>query len=133
MSSLIQLPPETPVAFAQVIPKTEELDRDFMRGDAAYVRLDNSVALARISKEGKILRKGHGRQGLLETGTETLWGDLTPRIHHPLSYPVKNHRVERMRGSDKMIIDVSVLGVALVYFLVRLVLQIERNFSKNKS
>ncbi|MDA7651126.1 hypothetical protein N8597_00965 [Akkermansiaceae bacterium] len=46
----------------------------------------SSVATAKINSEGKaILKDG---QTFFETGPGTVWGDDTPRLHHPLFYEV---------------------------------------------
>ena len=67
----------TPLLVNHIIPGTDRFDPECYRGEMIYLRVDLSVATARINAEGKTL---------FESGPGTVWEDNVPRLHHPLFY-----------------------------------------------
>ena len=103
------------------VPGTPKLDHKIFNHEAAFLKLDSSVATCKVTPEGKALYKGQEKIGLLDNGPETLWDDLKPRLHHPL--PFQASFIRRNILSRPFY---ATLTLILIYLLIRVFLAIKR-------
>ncbi|MDB4544358.1 hypothetical protein N9Z83_00270 [Akkermansiaceae bacterium] len=119
-----------PVIVSHMIPGTSQFDPDIFNHEAAYLKLDSSVATCKVSPDGKALCKGQGQLGLLDHGPDTLWGNQEPQLHHPLQF--QPSFIRRNILSKPFY---TTLALILLYLLIRIVfttrkwLLIKRTFS----
>ena len=89
-----------------------------MRDQAVYLCLDGSISTAKINLKGDIVAQNHPQQILLDSGPESIWGDLTPQIHYPLPYPVNEEKTSYYLRNANLRLFVLLVTGPIIYFIL---------------
>jgi hypothetical protein len=71
--------PSRPVAFAPVIPGTKRFDPKPFKGNAVFLRIDNSVVSMKIRKDGQVRAGGID----ILSAENPIWDGKAPDIRYP--------------------------------------------------
>ncbi|MDB4544356.1 hypothetical protein N9Z83_00260 [Akkermansiaceae bacterium] len=117
-----------PVLITHFVPGTSRLDPQIFDHHAAYLTLDSSVAICKVTPEGNALVKGRGNLGLFDHGPDTLWGDFDPKLHHPLPFEQSSHHGTFIPYPLSII-----LYPIMIYLLFRFLLTVKGQLKRQQS